>query len=150
MGTKTMSIKLSTARWHIAFSLYSTYWGLMWEKASRSNMKIKAFHIGYEMINWITPRAWCNDYWKSAIYGSTVWRYGNLILIYLSQAFNISHTFMANKLVDHSDVVGASLVGAAPTTSSYLTLHLASMYWAKTTVRRDGTHFSFGICCAST
>ena len=40
----------------------------MWEKASRSNMKIKAFHIEYEMINWITPRAWCNDYWKSAVY----------------------------------------------------------------------------------
>ena len=34
---------------------------------------------------------------------------------------NISHTLVCNKIVDHSDVVGASPVGAAPTTSSYLT-----------------------------
>ena len=33
------------------------------------------------------------------------------------QASNISHT-LGNKIVDHSDVVGASSVGAAPTTSS--------------------------------
>ena len=30
---------------------------------------------------------------------------------------NISHTLVGNKIVDHSDVVGASPVGAAPTTS---------------------------------
>ena len=34
---------------------------------------------------------------------------------------NISRTLVYNKMVDHSDVVGASPVGAAPTTSSYLT-----------------------------
>ena len=33
----------------------------------------------------------------------------------------ISRTLVCNKIVDHSDVVGASPVGAAPTTSSYLT-----------------------------
>ena len=32
---------------------------------------------------------------------------------------NISHTLEGNKIVDHSDVVGASPVGAAPTTSSF-------------------------------
>ena len=32
---------------------------------------------------------------------------------------NIRHTFVGNKIVDHSDVVGASPVGAAPTTSSF-------------------------------
>ena len=31
---------------------------------------------------------------------------------------NISRTLAGNKIVDHSDVVGASPVGAAPTTSS--------------------------------
>ena len=31
---------------------------------------------------------------------------------------NISRTLVGNKIVDHSDVVGASPVGAAPTTSS--------------------------------
>ena len=34
------------------------------------------------------------------------------------QTFNISRT-LDNKIVDHSDVVGASPVSAAPTTSSF-------------------------------
>ena len=34
---------------------------------------------------------------------------------------NIRRTLVANKIVDHSDVVGASPVGAAPTTSSFST-----------------------------
>ena len=39
---------------------------------------------------------------------------------------NIRRTLVGNKIVDHSDVVGASPVGAAPTTSSFSTWHLAS------------------------
>ena len=34
---------------------------------------------------------------------------------------NISRTLAGNKIVDNSDVVGASPVGAAPTTSSFST-----------------------------
>ena len=34
---------------------------------------------------------------------------------------NIRCTLVGNKIVDHSDVVGASPVGAAPTTSSFST-----------------------------
>ena len=34
---------------------------------------------------------------------------------------NISHTLVGNKIVDNSDVVGASPVGADPTTSSFST-----------------------------
>ena len=37
------------------------------------------------------------------------------------QVSNISSTLVDNKIVDHSDVVGASPVGAAPTTSSFST-----------------------------
>ena len=37
------------------------------------------------------------------------------------QTSNISHTLVGNKIVDHSDVVGASPVGTAPTTSSFST-----------------------------
>ena len=37
------------------------------------------------------------------------------------QVSNIRRTLVGNKLVDHSDVVGASPVGAAPTTSSFST-----------------------------
>ena len=34
---------------------------------------------------------------------------------------NIRRTLLGNKIVDHSDVVGASPDGAAPTTSSFST-----------------------------
>ena len=37
------------------------------------------------------------------------------------QISNIIRTLVGNKIVDHSDVVGASPVGAAPTTSSFST-----------------------------
>ena len=60
---------------------------------------------------------------------------------------NISPALVGNKIVDHSDVVGASSVGAAPTTSSFLTWHLATMDWAKATARRDYKHVRFGISC---
>ena len=40
---------------------------------------------------------------------------------YYRQVSDISRTFVGNKIVDHSDVVGASPVGAAPTTSSFST-----------------------------
>ena len=60
---------------------------------------------------------------------------------------NIRCTLVGNKIVDHSDVDGASPVGAAPTTSSFSTEHLASMDWAKTTARQDETHLCFGIGC---
>ena len=34
---------------------------------------------------------------------------------------NISRTWVANEIVDHSDLVGALPVGTAPTTSSFST-----------------------------
>ena len=48
------------------------------------------------------------------------------------QISNISCTFVGNKIVDHSDVVGATPTGA----SSSSTWYLASIDWAKTTARR--------------
>ena len=49
------------------------------------------------------------------------------LLVILSddhQTSNISHILVGNKFVDHSDEVGASVVGAAPTKSSFSTEHL--------------------------
>ena len=43
------------------------------------------------------------------------------LFLYYHQIANISHILEGIKLVDHSDVDGASPVGAAPTTSSLLT-----------------------------
>ena len=37
------------------------------------------------------------------------------------QVSNIRHSLLGNKIVDHSDVVGASPVGAAPIISSFST-----------------------------
>ena len=37
------------------------------------------------------------------------------------QVSNIRRTLVGNQIVDHPDVVGASPVGAAPTTSSFST-----------------------------
>ena len=44
-----------------------------------------------------------------------------LIEKYYRKTSNISRTLVDTKIVDHSDVVGASPVGAAPTTSSLST-----------------------------
>ena len=54
---------------------------------------------------------------------------GKYILLSISfwiyrKVSNIRRTLVGNKIVDHSDVVGASPVGAAPTTSSRLNIWL--------------------------
>ena len=58
-----------------------------------------------------------------------------MVKVVYGQTSNISHTPIGNNIADHSDVVGASPVGAAPTTSLFSPEHLASMVWAKTTAR---------------
>ena len=63
------------------------------------------------------------------------------------QVSNIRRTLVGNWIVDHSDVVGASPVGAAPTTFSLSTKHLASLDWAKTIARRYEYNLSLGIWC---
>ena len=65
----------------------------------------------------------------------------------LGKTSDISRTLVGNKIVDISDVVGASPVGAAPTTSLFSTQHLASMDWAKTTARWDKKHLSLEVWC---
>ena len=76
----------------------------------------------------------------------------NSIVVYLineiyRQTSNIIRTFVGNKIVDNLDVVGASPVGAASTTSSFLTQHLTLIDLAKTTTKRDEEHLNFGIGC---
>ena len=44
-----------------------------------------------------------------------------VILAVYRKTSNIRRTLAGNKIVDHSDVVGASPAGAAPTTSSFST-----------------------------
>ena len=61
------------------------------------------------------------------------------------QVSNIRRTLAGYKIVDHSDVVGVSPVGAAPTTSSFSTKYLAPLAWAKTAARRDEKQLSLGF-----
>ena len=68
-------------------------------------------------------------------------------LVIYRKISNISCTLVGNKIVDHSDVVGASPVGAAPTKSSFSTEHLASRYSTKTATRRYEYLLSVGIWC---
>ena len=55
----------------------------------------------------------------------THWGYASVALKHRNNNYrkvsNIRGTLVGNKVVDHSDVVGASPVGAAPTTSSFST-----------------------------
>ena len=60
---------------------------------------------------------------------------------------SIRRALVGNKIVDHSDEVGASPVGAAQITYSFSNLNLASMDWAKTITRRDDKHLCIGIGC---
>ena len=73
-------------------------------------------------------------------------RYINTANVIYRQTSNIRHTSAGKQIIDHSDVVGASPVGAAPTTSSFST-HLASIDWTKTNARRGEKHVGFGIWC---
>ena len=43
------------------------------------------------------------------------------IFVHYRKTSNTSRTLVGNKITDNSDVVGASPVGAAPTTSSFST-----------------------------
>ena len=49
------------------------------------------------------------------------WHHNDSVSSDYSQVSTIRHTLVGNKIVDHSDVVGPSPVGAAPTTSSFST-----------------------------
>ena len=54
-------------------------------------------------------------------YVSAILTHWPLEVLQYHKTSNISRTLVGNKLVDNSDVVGASPVGAAPTTSSFST-----------------------------
>ena len=85
---------------------------------------------------------------KSRIITSTSPIHSNVMKLYMyRKTSNIKRTLVGNKIVNHSDVVGASPVGAAPTTSSFSTSHLASRDLAKKAARQYENLLSFGIWC---
>ena len=71
-------------------------------------------------------------------------RFWNLVY---HKTCNIKRNLLGNEIVDHSIVIGASPVGAAPIESLFSTWHLDSVDWAKSTARRNEKHFIVGIWC---
>ena len=61
------------------------------------------------------------SYWTSVCDCEFVRMNACMCVLNYRQVSNISRTLLVNKIVDYSDVVGASPVGAAPTTSSFST-----------------------------
>ena len=65
---------------------------------------------------------------KPSVYlisGKMITLFDEIVFCDYHQTSNIRSTFVGNKFVDHSDVVGASAVGASPTTSSFSAWHVA-------------------------
>ena len=54
-------------------------------------------------------------------FSSIAYKAYNWLIMKCTVKSHISRTLVGNEIVDHSDVVGASPVGAAPTTSSFST-----------------------------
>ena len=76
-------------------------------------MSVKMYAIDN---SWIF--GWCNYLKRSFLIWAQPIREG---VTKYRQVSNISRTLVGSKIVDHADVVGASPVGAAPTTSSFST-----------------------------
>ena len=78
------------------------------------------FHTKYR--EWILANFDTNFPWKWLREISHEWAFIPVLRIwYYRKTSNTRRTLVGNKIVDHSDVVGASPVGAAPTTSSFST-----------------------------
>ena len=88
------------------------YWDVIGEGTRKSSWYLLIFPI----------MLLCNLNDTNIFYDVTMAELCHVINIYIyRQVSNIRHTFVGNQIVDHSDVVGASPVGAAATTSSFST-----------------------------
>ena len=101
------------------FSLSITFWNYI-----RTYSKQGIGKTYDNIFSWHKFRMAFLKYCKSIVFWyfilqrrlNNLWNFG----IY-RKVSNIRRTLVGNKIVDHSDVVGASPIGAAPTTSSFST-----------------------------
>ena len=127
---KKMHMKMSSGKWRpfcLGLNVLNAVccWRPCWFKHHSFNHK--GDHRGWRsweitfMYRWV--KHWITMWPQSHKHNITVHFVPTLILIpkMYRQVSNISHTWEGNKIVDHSDAVGASPVGAAPTTSSLST-----------------------------
>ena len=106
-------------------------------------MKFHYFSMTYQGKRYIF-QALSNHY---LVYYKHVFLWWNNLPYTYRKTSNIRRTLEGNKIVNHSDVVGAASVGTAPTTSSFSTWHLASRDSAKTAGRQYENLLSVGIWC---
>ena len=99
--------------------------------------------VTHHQINFCMVSKWYPHQHLSVQYDNSA-----LLLSKYRQTSNLSRTSVGSNIVDHSDVVGASPIGAASTTSSFSTENLASTDWTRTTARQDENHLSLVIWCA--
>ena len=76
-------------------------------------------HTGYSMA--LLLFKWGHIMHQNCVTNANDHRPNTLVLYSYRKTSNISRTLAGNKIVDNSDVVGASPVGPAPTTSSFST-----------------------------
>ena len=137
------------------YSFYSFYWldsletwldhnSTYYRSLSKnSDVKPRISHYDSQNLQYKThPEFWpshrrifkTNLYYKTRLILETR-RYFSFFSCH--QTSTISRTLAGNRIVDHwhSEVVGTLPVGTAPTTSSFLTKHLATMDRTKTTAR---------------
>ena len=91
------------------------------QKKKNHGLRFIYSHTSQGYSAWIFPGALCH--WKSMELPEISRVTYSSVLTYnkYRQLSNVRRTSVGNKIVDHSDVVGASPVGAAPTTSSFST-----------------------------
>ena len=80
---------------------------IRWSKWKKKIKKDFLQDFNYELLNYL----WAKSSYHIPVGSHYIYR----------QVSDIRRTLVGNKIVDHSDVVGASPVGAAPTTSSFST-----------------------------
>ena len=134
------------ARCHQSTSYYLSQW---WQ---RSPMLYHMFvtrpqrdHLNCWLVQYCDISLYCNT--QLSRYMSWDKNISIGVCICMHKLYYIIYHYSQTKIVDHSDVVGASPAGAAPTTSSFLTWYLTSIDWSKATARRDKKYLKFGICC---
>ena len=95
-------------------------------QAAITEVTIKDYEENWQKQVEVIMIYWCHFFFNPQ--PSWVWRVLQLLTLYPYYDFeyyhetsNIRRAVVGNKLADHSDVVGVSPVGAAPTTSSFST-----------------------------
>ena len=85
------------------------------EDISQEILAISITEMFLKIISWKKTTTSLRDRWDDEETVNFPWAKS------YPQVSNIRRTLVGNKIVDNSDVVGASPVGAAPTTSSFST-----------------------------